>query len=138
MQIKRIMDLELKIFHFYWEANQYAYVLVCVWYHSAYARITVTQPDFTKVILCNFCKTTMSHHDSGIPTVIPNMDLANLCFSLTSDSIFEACHLEKKNKRNKQFQSLNKIKDWTTIRLTYSLNYKPICHLPYLFRQTKP
>jgi hypothetical protein len=29
---------------------------VCVWYHSGYARITVTYCDFTEAILCSLCK----------------------------------------------------------------------------------
>jgi hypothetical protein len=37
--------------------------------------ITVTHRDFTEVILCSFCKITVSQRDSDIPTAIPNAHL---------------------------------------------------------------
>jgi hypothetical protein len=42
--------------------------LVYVWY----------QCDFPKVTLCNFCKIMVSHRDSDILTVIPNIGLNSL------------------------------------------------------------
>jgi hypothetical protein len=43
------------------------------WYHGEYVRITVIYRDFSKVRLCSFCKTTVNHCDSNIPTMIPNI-----------------------------------------------------------------
>jgi hypothetical protein len=46
---------------------------VYVWYHRRYARITVIHRDFPKATLCSFCKITVSHCDSDISTILPNI-----------------------------------------------------------------
>jgi hypothetical protein len=56
--------------------------LVYIWYHVGYVKITVIHLDFLKVTFCNFYKITVSHRDSDIFNVIPNIDLVYImCLS---------------------------------------------------------
>jgi hypothetical protein len=49
-------------------------ILVCVWYHGRYVRITVIHRDFPKATKCSFCKIMVGHRDFNTFTVIPNTD----------------------------------------------------------------
>jgi hypothetical protein len=47
---------------------------IYVWYYGGYVRITVTHRDFTEATECRFWKITVDYRDSGISTVIPNIE----------------------------------------------------------------
>jgi hypothetical protein len=54
-----------------------SFILFYVWYHGGYAGITVIHRNFSKATLCSFCKITVSHRNSDISTIIPNIGLVD-------------------------------------------------------------